>query len=380
MLASGVGRLAWGVEGLALLFHVQEAADSFVAAGLAVGALGVTSAALAPVRGAIVDRRGREAMLVMALSTAAVIVAIALTPPVGPDALSYVALAGLAGIVPPPFTAWTRTGLARHLAGQGLARAYTIDNVLEESAFLLGPLLAGLAIAVATPAAALVLAAILIVLGAGALTIAPWAQRWAPPRRQRRRGPRAPLNRPLLLVFACLAGAGAGLGLVEVGVAAFALGEGSRASAGPILAALSAGGILGALLYGARAWGGSSGRQYAVLLALLGTGMAAMALPGSLAAMAVVSAIAGLAFTPVFIVNSLLIEELSPAGPTAAAFAGVSTAMNGGFTLGATLGGGLVEAQGTDPAFLAAGAVVIASAAAALALQPSGNSGDRARR
>ena len=59
IVVSGVARLSWGVEGLALLFHVQDAAGSYAAAGLAVGALGVTSAAFAPLRGALIDRRGR---------------------------------------------------------------------------------------------------------------------------------------------------------------------------------------------------------------------------------------------------------------------------------------------------------------------------------
>ncbi len=93
MVVSGLARLAWGVEGLALVFHVEDAADSFAAAGLAVGALGLTSAVFAPLRGALVDRHGGPAMLSLALLTAAVIVAIAVTPAVGPKALSYIVLA-----------------------------------------------------------------------------------------------------------------------------------------------------------------------------------------------------------------------------------------------------------------------------------------------
>jgi MFS family permease len=370
MVVSGVARLSWGIEGLALLFHVEDAADSFAAAGLAVGALGVTSAIFAPLRGALVDRHGGTAMLSLGLLAGALTAAIAVTPAAGPEALSYIVLAGLTGVVAPPFTAWTRTGLARNLSGDRLRRAYTIDNVFEESAFVAGPLVAGLVIALATPGAALVLAAGLATFGGLALTLSPGAREWAPPRRGVVEGSRTGLNRALAVAFVALAGMGAGVGFVEVAVAAFAEGEGSEGSAGLILAGLSAGGILGAVVYGARPWRGSTARQYAVLLALLGAGLALLALPESVLAMVALAGLAGLAFTPVFIANSLLVEELSPGRPSTVAFTWVSTAMNAGVAAGAAAGGGLVDARGTDPAFLAAGAVVLASAAFALALEP----------
>jgi MFS family permease len=370
MIVSGLARLAWGVEGLALVFHVEDAADSFAAAGLAVGASGLTAAVFAPLRGALVDRHGGPAMLSLALLTSALIMAIAVTPAVGPKALSYVVLAALTGVVAPPFTAWTRAGLARRLSGERLRHAYAVDNVFEESAFVFGPLLAGLVIAVATPGAALGLAAGLVAFGGLALTLPPAAREWAPPRRAVGEGPRTGLNRPLALAFVCLAGLGAGVGFVEVAVAAFAEGEGSEGSAGLILAGLSAGGILGAFVYGARTWRGSTARQYAVLLGLMGAGLALLAVPESVWAMVLLTTLAGLAFTPVFIANSLLIEELSPGPPSALAFTWVSTAMNAGVAAGAAVGGALVDESGTDPAFIAAGAVVLASAALALALEP----------
>jgi predicted MFS family arabinose efflux permease len=370
ILIAGCARLSWGIEGLALIFHVEEAAGSFAAAGIATGALGVTSAALAPVRGRIVDRAGAPAMLFMSVATAAVIAALALTPAVGPEALSYIVLAGLTGVVAPPFTAWTRTALAARLDPATLKGAYTIDNIFEESAFVVGPLLAGVVIAIGSPAAALLVAAALAGGGGLVLTLAPRLGEWRPPLREARAGRRAPLNRPLALAFLCLGGLGAGIGFIEVAIAAFAEARGSEGAAGAVLAALSAGGIVGALVYGARRWPGSNALHYAVLLAFIGVGLAALAIPDSIAALAVITAVAGLALTPVFIVNSLLIEELSPGGPTAAAFAVISTSMNGGVAAGVALGGAIVDGNGTDLAFLAAGTVVVLSAALAAVALP----------
>jgi predicted MFS family arabinose efflux permease len=70
----------------------------------------------------------------------------------------------------------------------------------------------------------------------------------------------------------------------------------------------------------------------------------------------------------VFVANSLLIQELSPVGPAAVAFAWVTTASNGGVAAGAALGGSLVDAQGTEPAFVCAGAAALVAALAAGAL------------
>lgn len=372
-MISGVARLAWGISGLALIVHVERAADSYAAAGLAVGALGLTSAVLAPLRGAIVDRRGRAALLVMTLAETAAVLAIALTPAAGPQALSYIMLAGAAGLVAPPFTAWTRAGLARRLHGAELQRAYTVDNVFEESAFVFGPLVAGLVIVVASAGVALIVASALTVAGGLVLTLNPRALEWAPPRRAARRGPRAPLNRPLLLTIVSLGGLGAGVGFVEVAVIAFAESEGSQATAGIVFSALSAGGIAGALVYGSRPWPLETSRQYALLLGAAAVGLGALSLAESVPAMTVLIAIAGLVFTPIFITNSLLIEQLSPAGPTAMAFAGVTTAMNGGVALGAAVGGGVIDAGDTGLAFLLAGAAVAAGALLAAGLRVPGS-------
>jgi MFS family permease len=363
---AGLARLTWGIEALALIVHVEDAADSFAAAGLAVGALGVTSAVLAPVRGRLIDRLGRQALVAMTVAVAIAIAAIALTPAAGPDALSYVLLAGLAGVVAPPFSAWSRSGLAHRLWGHQLQLAYTVDNIFEESAFVVGPMLAGGLIAIASASAALVFAAALGLVAGLLLAYARWAVAWAPPLRTPEPGPRGPVNRPLLLAIGSLAGVGWALGCFEIAAPAFAKGEGSVASAGIVFAALSAGGVVGALLYGTKAWRAPASLRYALLLAAFAAGIAALALPTSIGVLVAVTAIAGLALTPIFVTNSILIEELSVGSPTAAAFSGTSTAVNGGVAIAAPVAGLLVDSSGTDAAFLAAAAMLVLAALSAL--------------
>ena len=368
IVISGVARLGWGVVGLALIVHVQQAADSYAAAGLATGAYGIGSGLLAPLRGVVIDRAGAPALLAMGIAEGAILLVIAFTAPAGPGALSYVLLAALAGVVPPPFTAWTRAGLGARLDGAVLRGAYTVDNVLEEAAFVLGPLVAGVVIGLASPAAALVVAAALVIGGVLGLTVPRSVAAWAPPARRRESASRRSLNRPLLLAIVSLGGLGAGVGLVEVAVVAFSQAEGSQASAGLILGALSAGGVVGALVYGARNWRSSIVRRYTGLLVAMGAGFAALSLPGSIAGMVGLIAVVGLAFTPIFVTNSLLIERFSPDGPTTAAFTGVTAAMNGGVAIGAAVGGGVVDGGDVAAAFLLAGGAVWLGALVAAAL------------
>lgn len=306
--------------------------------------------------------------MAFAAAYAVCIFAIALTEPAGPGSLSYVLLAGAAGALAPPFGAWTRAALARRLDGDELSVAYAVDGVLEESAFVFGPLIAAVVIVAASAGVALGGAALLALLSAVVLVYGPKTGAWSPARKQRSAGPRQPANRPLLLAIVCLAGTGTALGFVEVAVPAFADARGSAGTAGVPLAAFSVGGVFGSLIYGSRRWRWPASRRYALLLASVGCGLAVLPLADSVVALTVLIVLPGLAFLPALVTNSLLVAELSPAGPTTAAFAGVTAATNTGFAVGAAVAGSLVESSGTDAAFLVAALVAAASALPALAL------------
>ena len=81
-------------------------------------------------------------------------------------------------------------------------------------------------------------------------------------------------------VFGVLAAFGTAVGIVQVAVPAFAAARGSAAPGGVLLAALSAGSLIGGLVYGARSWPGSAPRRLAVLLLGLGAAFALLAVAG----------------------------------------------------------------------------------------------------
>jgi MFS family permease len=341
-----LARLPIGMTGLALLLLVQHETGSFAQGGLVSSSYAAALALAAPVRGSAVDRRGGRAVLLLygavhpvALLGVLIAVQTRLPLPV------LLALTVLAGSTFPPVGPLVRS-LWGVLFDDDADRttAYALDAVLVELAFIGGPLLVGLAVALAYPALAVAGAAALT--GIGSLLLARTsaiARLVAQPR-----GGRASLGAPLLCapvrrLLGVLLVLGVAFGATEVSVAAYAVEVGSASVAGPILAVWATGSALGGLTYGARAWRWPIERQYLWLVAAL-TGTFVLPLlalgPISLAALLLVG---GAAIAPVFACNSALLARVAPPGATTATFAWSGSGIVAGMSVGVGIAGGLVE-------------------------------------
>ena len=102
-LACAVGWLAFGGNGLAIVLLVADRTGSFAAAGAAVSAFAL-GAALAPLRGRLVDARGAPVLVAFGAAHAAGLLLL-LTAPEG---VATVAAAGFAGAAAPPLIATAR--------------------------------------------------------------------------------------------------------------------------------------------------------------------------------------------------------------------------------------------------------------------------------
>ncbi|UJA21375.1 MFS transporter [Thermoleophilia bacterium SCSIO 60948] len=369
LLTSGIARLGAGIEGLAFLVFFELETGSYATAGVALGVFILTGGLLAPVRGRLVDLSGAPALLGFTLAFAglgATILAIGLGG--GTSDLNWILLSALTGVVMPPFSGWTRAALAARLDGRDRELAFSLDGVLEEISFVTGPLIAGAFIALDSPEAAIAVAVALSFGGGLALVARPGLRSWRPALREARvpGAARAPLNGILLVAIASLAGVGAALGFAEVAITAFAEERDNTAAAGIVLAVLSVSGIIGALLLGSRERGIRVAARHALLFAWFAGGLALLPLAESEVALAGLIVIPGLALTPIFVTNALLVGELSAGHPSAAAFSGVTTSLNAGFGIGAAFAGAAVEGPGTDATFLLAAAAALAGLAFAL--------------
>lgn len=366
-LASALGRLPIGITGLAILLLAQQASSSFALAGVASACYVAGLACVAPVLGRSIDRFGpRPTLLVCSIAFPAALGALVAAFASQAPAWVALTLAAAAGASFPPITACMRTYFKQRFAQDAqLAAAYSLESVLIEIVFIAGPILVALFVGFASPAAAVLFAAACGFAGTLLFVRSRGLAEW---RLAARAGTSlfGPLGDPafarLLAVVLLYASA---FGLVEIGVTAHATERGAPALAGVWLGIMSIGSAAGGLVYGARTWGLPLARQFPLTLALMGLGIAplALALPAWLWALWCV--IAGIVMAPALIMQSMLVAKAARPEHATEAFTWSATGLLAGVGCGLALGGQLLEFARSPAAF--AGAAAASLLAGALA-------------
>ncbi len=379
--AALLGRLSFAMGPLSLVLFVRAATGSFAVAGAASAATALTSGLFAPVRGRMVDRYGQPRTLPpLSLLYAAAFVGVLLLASAGrAGEAAAVLLSGVAGAAAPPLAASMRV-LWSALVGGGprLQTAFALDTVVEGVLFTLGPLLAsGLAAAFA-PAAALAAVAALAVVGTLAFISSPVSKGWIPTVGEGRAGWAGAMSgRGIRTLVISLTGFGAAVGIIDITLVAAARQAGSASLGGVLLALLSAGGVVGGLWYGRRAWRLEAGSRYLRMLALLALVSAALPLARPLPLLGLVVVAVGLLLSPLQSCAYVLAAELAPAGTMTEAATWVITANNVTAAAGIALAGVLVGGPGVAWTLVVSWGCMAAAFLAALvgrgALLPSGS-------
>jgi len=146
-------------------------------------------------------------------------------------------------------------------------------------------------------------------------------------------------------------------------VPAFTAAEGSAEAGGLLLAALSAGSLVGGFVYGVRSWPGVPASRLAVLLAALAAGCALLAAAGSYATLAIGLLAVGVLVAPATIVGSALLDVVAPRGTVTEAFTVMIMGIVAGNAAGNAVGGALVEGASYEAAPLAAAGAAACGAA-----------------
>ncbi|MFI8948480.1 MFS transporter [Streptomyces sp. NPDC053750] len=369
--AALVGRLSYGTVSLSLMLSLTRSTGSYAVAGTGMAIFGATGVLVSPYRAALVDRHGlRRALIPMALLYAALLGALAalcLRPGV-PAAVLAVA-AALAGACTPPLGSTMRAVWAELLPDRRLLqRAYSLDGVAEELLFVSGPLLVGGVVAVAPPAAGVVLSALLVAVGTLAFAGSPAAAALRPAGREKEDGP-APgrggtgLGRALLQPVVVAAGVGVSVSAVDLLVVAYAgergLGDGAVAW---VLAALSVGSAVGGLANGAVTWRSPTRARLPFFAAGVGLCLAAAGLAPGLGTLILAVTCAGLFVAPALTTAYLIADESAAPGFRVRAGTWCNTAVNAGMSAGAAVVGLLVERLPLPVCFAVSGAVAAAAA------------------
>jgi len=365
--ASIIGRLPIGMSGLAILLLVQGASESFAIGGAATGCYVAGLACVAPAIGRVIDRHGPRTMLISGAllfpaSLAALLAAVSLRAS-SPWVFAFAAAAGASF---PPITVCMRTYLRQRLGDDAsLTTAYSLDSVLIETMFIVGPLLVALFVAFASPRVAVGFAAASGFVGVFLFLRSRALREWkiAPRSRATLLGPLAqPSFVALLMIVVCYALA---FGLTELGVAAYAAESGRPALAGVFLGLMSIGSALGGLAYGSGHWHAPLLLQFSRTLAIMGVGLLLLAAPWGLSGFAAFCVLGGVVMAPALIIQSMLVAKTAKPEHTTEAFTWSTSALLAGVGLGMALGGIAAEAWRSPAAFAAAAAAALLAAACA---------------
>lgn len=372
VIASVVGRLPIGITGLSILLLGQRATGSFADSGLIAAAYVIGLACIAPLLGRMIDRSGpRRVLLASAIVFPATLCALALATHVAPSAaFLHTALAFSAGASFPPITVCMRTFFRQRLRDESLlAAAYSLESVLIELIFIVGPMLVALLVAVASPEAAVLLSALCAAVGIWLFLRSAVLARWQI--ESRTAGSLfGPLGEPgFIALLAVVLGYATAFGLVEIGVTAYAASAGRPALAGLLLAIMSAGSALGGLAYGSRSWSPPLVRQFSIALGLMGLGMALLIPSSNPWLFALLCFVAGIVMAPALTMQSMLVAKIAAPRHATEAFTWSSTSLLSGVGAGMALGGWLAERWDSSAAFTAASVAGIASAALTLRLR-----------
>lgn len=338
-----------------MVLFARGATGSFATASLVLAAATLGGMVLAPVRGRLVDRRGpARVVLWLALPSVVTNVAFLVAGEEHAGAALLVMLGFVSGAIAVPAGAALRSVWSELLAANDARQAgYSLMTVNQEVTFVLGPLLAGGVIALASPGAAVAVAAGLELAGALAFATARAARSMRPAAHDERRGG-ALASAGLRTILATAVAFGAVFGLLDVALPAVAVRGGSTAAAGVLLAVLTLGIGAGGLLYGLTGAGRSAHARYPVLCLLAAAGLAPLIVASPLGAMLPLALLAGLCFAPVTTAQIAAIDHVAPEGRKGEAFSWIGTLYGAGSALGAAVAGQLLAHGSPRSVFAAA--------------------------
>ena len=367
VIASALGSMPIGMFGLAILLLARDADGSFAEAGRVAGAFGLANALGAVAQGRLMDRLGQPRVLrVVAAGHVVALAALVLAAERGAPSWALALPAAAGGACLPQVPAAMRSVWTALVEDADQRQtAYALLAVMFEVAVVTAPALVAAIVAIASPGAAVLAGAALAGGSALAFSSTRAARRWRGTAHAIGwLGPLAASGmRTLVLAVGTM---GTAVGMVQVAVPAFAEDHGSPEVAGLLLAALSAGSLIGGLVYGARRWPGTPAARLPALLLGLAAGCTLLAVADAPAPLAGLLLLAGTLLAPVTVVGSTLLDTAAPAGTVTEGFTVMVMGIVMGIAFGNAAGGAIVDDASYAAAVLAAAGVAALGAAFAL--------------
>ncbi|WP_211239221.1 MFS transporter [Actinokineospora inagensis] len=364
-----VGRFPIAMRSVGCLLLVAAVSGSLGGAGAVAAAMLVAQGVASPVLGRWADRVSQRRVLLSAGAAHVVALTGLLVAIVGRAPILVQVVAAVAtGCASVSFTSFMRARWAAFVEPGLVRTAYALESVLDETIFLVGPLLVTVLVTGVHPAAGLIVCAVLTATGSVAVAL---HGRSEPAAKRPEAAPRKAIAvtgvRVLVVAYA---GMGFLLGAVDVTMIGFAREHGNPALAGVFLSLTAVGSLVAGAVFGAVDWTLTPRRLLALTTAVLTAGALPLAFAGSSPVMAGLAVVAGVAIAPGLIAGSTLLEALAPKGSLSEGFSWLSSAGALGIALGTGVGGRLADTGG----FAAAAVAAVGGGLVALVLAVAGQS------
>lgn len=367
-LTGVVARLHMSMLGLGIVLMVSTLYGSpergdYAMAGRVVSVNIIVYSICSPQVSKLVDRFGqalvmRPAVIVSALSIGGLVAAATAR---APEWVLYI-FGALAGATGGSIGALVRARWSHLVKDPAqLHTAYSLESVLDELVFVVGPVVATLLATAVAPQAALVVAGLAIV-GGGLLFLAQKETEPPPRGRTEHREPSVLRSPGLIPVALGFMGVGAIFGATDVAVVAFAEEHGQKAAAGVILAVFAAGSFISGFAYGARQWASPLWRRFVIGVLALGAGVCLFFVVHTVVLLAAVMFVVGFAIAPTLVNGNGLVQQFVRPSQLTEGLTWANTALTVGVAAGAPVAGEFIARSGSSGGFsvvVAAGAIAV---------------------
>ncbi|ELP66339.1 MFS transporter [Streptomyces turgidiscabies] len=355
LIGTLIGRLPSGMAPLAIVLIGTENGGLQTGSGLAAVYL-LANAVGGPLLGRLVDRHGQTGVLTTSAATAAA--GLLLLTADGASWGVVLTAVALAGLAKPPLDATLRALWSPLMPDREHERvAVSLDAAVQELIFIVGPLLVAALAYTSSARWAVVATAAVGLAGTLLVVTAPPSRSWtAQPREVDWLGPLR--SQQLRVLYTAMLFIGVPMGALTPLAVTFADQFQYAGLSGALPAAVSAGALVGGLLYGARSWPGPTAVHLVVLCAGFATGWIPLLAAGNSLLAVAACLLPGLVMAPLLSAAYLLTVRLAPAGTVTEASAVLVAALDLGCAVG-TGAAGLSFARVLLPAGGAAALVVL---------------------
>ena len=228
--------------------------------------------------------------------------------------------------------------------------AFSIESIIDELIFIVGPTIAATTSVKIHPAAPQVIA--IFLLAGGGLWLASMRSS-EPPINTQPGKPGKPviLQNGLIYLWGVHIASGVFFGAVETSIIAYTKIAGKPIYGGIVIALWSFGSLIGGVVYGGMHFKSPLHKQLIVVSFLLVPATAAMVFVDSIFMLALLTIAAGIGVSPLLIASAAITQRRSPIGRTTEAIASMYAGIGLGAAFALAMAGWLIDNRGTSYAF-----------------------------